>query len=351
MTSWKKYTKSIIIHDKLFLSNDINKINLDFFPTWEKENFLFIKEWINDLDYLKVNTSGSTGIPKSLKIDKTVFVFSALNTGTFFKLKNNNKALLCLPANYIAGKMMIVRAFVLGLNLHWQKPSSCPEINEKYDFVAMTPMQIESVLKKNKTSVNNIKTLILGGAPLNEYIKSNIQNIDTKIFETYGMTETVSHIALKRVNGFSENNYFKVLSGIEIETDNRNCLIATSKGLNIDNLISNDIIKIKNETQFKWLGRADNVINSGGIKLIPEQIEAKLKPYISNEFFIFGIKDSLLTEVPAILIEGEKTINLSLLHKYLHRYEIPKKIFLLSDFSRTDSGKIKRQESIKKIIQ
>lgn len=349
MSSWKKYIDSINLSGNLYSRTDLLNLNINDKPKWELSYYSFINEWINDDNYIIVYTSGSTGQPKKIKIHKDTFVSSALNTGKYLELKPDDKALLCLPGEYIAGKMMIIRSFVLKLNLIWQKPSSIPIIDQNYDFSAMTPMQLQKVIDSDKSKIERINKLIIGGAPINDVILNLIRDLRTSMFETYGMTETASHIALKALNGKHKSEYFSVLEGINVSKDDRNCLKLESPYLLIDELISNDIIELKNDKQFKWLGRIDNVINSGGIKLIPEQIEKKLKDYIPNDFFVFGIKDELLTEVPALIIESNMDLDIEQLSKYLSKYEIPKKVFYTEAFIRTASGKIKRKETIKRI--
>ena len=351
MELWKKYRDSLILNDEIFLADRLNSAKITSQPNWSKSYWEFIKDWISDDNYLNVHTSGSTGTAKALLIHKNVFIASALNTGKYLSLKKGDKALLCLPGNYIAGKMMIVRAFVLRLNLHLQKPSSLPIINTKYNFVAMTPMQVQKLIESNKKSIDFIDKLIIGGAPVNDFISENLADVKSQAFETYGMTETVSHIALKSLNGVDKSEFFTLLSGIKIDTDQRNCLIVSSKNLMLKNLVSNDIVQLKNNKQFKWLGRYDNVINSGGVKLIPEQIESKLKSLLKSEFLIFGIKDKLLSTVPAIAIEGSARTDGIDFSKVLNKYEIPKIIYYLKSFIRTKSGKIKRKETINQLLK
>jgi len=344
MRNWKEYSNSITINGKLYTSEQLLSLNISSFPEWEKLFFNFIFEWLNEEEYITVKTSGSTGSPKSIKISKITFVNSALNTGNYLNLNKKDTALLCLPGNYIAGKMMIVRAFVIGYDLHWQKPSSTPIIDEKYSFSAMTPMQLQNILKSNKTSINKIDKLIIGGAPANKELIDKVSTLDTKIFETYGMTETASHIALKKLN--EKSDFFEVLDGINISIDQKHCLTISSKYLNIDDLTTNDLVEIKNKKFFKWLGRIDNVINSGGIKLIPEQIEAKLNSIIDNKFFIFAEKHPLLSQSVALVIESKDSIDLNHLKNILTKYEIPKNIYYLENFAFTDSGKINRRQTI-----
>ena len=164
----------------------------------------FLKQWLDQSKTITLNTSGSTGVPKTITMQKQAMVNSAIATGVYFNLKPKQRALLCLPAHYIAGKMMLVRAIVLGLELDSIEPKSNLEIdiNKQYQFTAMVPMQLE----KNINKLNNIKTLIVGGAKVSSVLQSNLQTLKTAIFETYGMTETVSHIAVKQLNCFKSDN-------------------------------------------------------------------------------------------------------------------------------------------------
>ena len=342
---WKKYITELHLNGKKYNIRDLLSENKSSLEKWQQEYLVFLREWTSVSETIIVKTSGSTGKPKSIKIHKDTFVNSALNTGNFFELKAGDTALLCLPGTYIAGKMMFVRSMVSGLELYWQKPGSTPEIDRDYDFCAMTPMQLENILNKNKDNLNKIKKLIIGGAPVNDEILSKIDDLDTQIYETYGMTETVSHIALKRINGDEKSEYFTTLENIRIGIDDRSCLVLSNSNLGTGTIQTNDLIELKDESHFKWLGRADNIINSGGIKLIPEQIEKKMKPFIKNDFFIFGIDDDKYGQLPALAFESaQKDIvpDFSVLSKY----EVPKKIFYFEKFIKTASGKINRKATI-----
>ena len=181
--------------------------------------FEFLKEWTDKSSAITLQTSGSTGLPKKLQMSKSKMILSAKRTGEFLKLQPKDKALCCLPINYIAGKMMIVRALVLGLDLHLAKPSKNPlkGLSSRFDFVAFTPYQLEYSLDQ----LNNIKTLIVGGGPINEKTKKSLYKSNTDIYETFGMTETVSHIALKHISKGEKE--FKALKGVWFETEN-DCL-------------------------------------------------------------------------------------------------------------------------------
>lgn len=317
----------------------------------------FLKDWLDESDTISVQTSGSTGTPKQVNIKKQAMVNSALATGVFFNLKSGNIALLCLPSHYIAGKMMLVRALVLGLELDVVEPTLELEFNLEipYDFCAMIPLQLQKTLRKCK----NIKTIIVGGAPLSNTLKRRIKNIDSNVYETYGMTETVTHIALKKVNNILPvqdkstkiytEPYFKTLPNITISRSKNDCLIIDAPLLNPNKIITNDIVNIYNETEFEWLGRFDNVINTGGIKVFPEQIEKKLQPEIKQRFFIASEADSALGHIIILLLESNSnTLNKNVFNG-LGKYEKPKKIYAVKHFEETASGKIQRKKTLKKI--
>ena len=346
---WKKYITQLKLNGKIINIQELLSKNKPDIDNWQYSHFDFLKKWISDQETIQVKTSGSTGNPKIIKIHKDTFVHSALNTGNFFHLKSGNKVLLCLPGTYIAGQIMLVRALVLGLDLYWQKPTSTPAINMNFDFCALTPMQLENILKKDKQSLNKIDKLIIGGAPVSNWILKEISDLNTQIYETYGMTETVSHIALKKINGIDKNDFFTTLPNIEIDIDNRSCLVLKKSNLKTAEIVTNDIIELKDNRHFKWLGRADNIINSGGIKLIPEKIEQKLRPFIENEFFIFAINDKKYGQLPAIVIENS-TEDIIPDFSTLDKYEIPKKIFYVKNFLKTTSGKIRRKDTLKLIL-
>ncbi|CAH8282129.1 O-succinylbenzoic acid--CoA ligase [Mariniflexile fucanivorans] len=321
---------------------------------YQKEigNFLF--SWLNEADFVEVKTSGSTGKPKSVRIKKDAMVNSALATGEFFNLEAGNKALHCLPTQFIAGKMMLVRAMILGLEIDIVEPTSKPifDYNKAYHFCAMIPLQLQNCLEK----CNSIKTIIVGGASVSNTLKEKIQNIETNVYETYGMTETVTHIALKKLNNFpslrggttkqSVKSYFKLLSNISISTDERDCLVINAPKLSEEKIITNDIVKIHSKTEFEWLGRFDNVINSGGLKLFPEQIEAKLHDKIPSRFFIASKPHDILGEQLILIIEENADYVSPADFSELDKHEKPKQTYTLKEFIETSSGKIHRQKTL-----
>lgn len=305
---------------------------------------LFLKNWFSDSKFMKVQTSGSTGTPKILDVEKDKMLNSAKMTCDFLELKEGNTALLCLPTEYISGKMMLIRAIERRMKLLIQTPSLFPleNITEEIDFCAMTPLQVQNSLDK----IHYIKKLIIGGASISESLKQQLiqKNPQTKIYETYGMSETLSHIALKSILPKREE-YFRILDGIKISQDQRGCLVINAPQLNNKTLITNDLIKLKNKREFKFLGRIDNIINSGGIKISPESLEDWIKKFTPNELVLIGIPDINLGEKLVLVLEGEEGLNLKshiLQLPFEKKYLKPKEIIFIEKIPRTPNNKIDR---------
>ena len=297
----------------------------------------FLSDWLNDNDQINLKTSGTTGIPKKIKVDKKAMILSAQNTGKYFNIMSGDNALLCLPIKYIAGKMMIVRAIVLGLDLHVIKPSSFPinKLSQNFDFVAMTPFQLEKTINY----VHKIKCLIIGGSPVNENLRKKIINKTSGVFETYGMTETVSHIAVKNLS--VGEKFFESIPGISFK-DNVGCLEINAPFISKTPILTNDKVELLSATQFKWVGRNSHTINSGGIKFSPENIERALSNYYTQPFIISSIPDSILGEKIVIVFEKKIPAEPKKYFSQLNKHQRPKEVFFLTKFERTN-GKINRQ--------
>ena len=311
---------------------------------YEKELGEFLLDWLDDKETIQLTTSGTTGAPKIITIKKEAMVYSAIATGNFFDLHPQDKALLCLSARYIAGKMMIVRAMMLGLELDIIAPSSHLDDvvpNKSYDFVAIVPLQAENSLDK----LNQFKKIIIGGAKVSDDLALKLNSVNAKIYETYGMTETITHIAAKRIG----ETYFNTLEHVTITIDDRKCLVIDAPSITNEKIVTNDIVEIHNEKQFKWLGRYDNVINSGGVKLFPEQIETKLASKIANRFFITGLPDAILGTKVVLIIEGEVQEIDAVIFDSLDKFEKPKEILFLPEFVETETKKVNRLQTLKKI--
>ena len=321
--------------------NDLCRVAYSFIKEgddYEKSVGDFILDWFDQKPYLELNTSGTTGTPKNIRIEKQAMVNSALATGDFFHLSPGDKALHCLPTKFIAGKMMFVRSFILGLDMDFVAPSSHPMQNNdsKYDFVAMVPLQAQNSLAELK----NVKKMIVGGAKMSKSLEKSLSKLKIEAYETYGMTETITHIAAKKIG----ENYFTTLPEIKVSQDDTNCLVIDAPKISSQNIVTNDLVELINENQFGYLGRIDNVINSGGIKLIPEQIEDKLSHKIHSRFFVTGIQDPVLGEKLIMVIEGDKQDLDESTFNELDKYEKPKEVFYVSKFIETSSGKIRRKE-------
>ena len=318
---------------------------------FEEKVISFLQEWFSDSETVSVQSSGSTGKPKIFEVEKRRMLNSARMTCDFLGLKEGNSALLCLPVQYISGKMMLVRAIERKLKVIISEPSSAPEISENVEFCAMTPLQVQNSLDK----IHFIKNLIIGGATVSEKLKNEISttlqfsNSPIRIFETYGMSETLSHIALKQISPIQEE-YFKILNDVEISVDDRNCLRIFAPKLNPEILQTNDIVELLNDKQFRFLGRFDNVINSGGVKIFAEELENLVKKRIDRDLVFLGKTDETLGERLVLIIEGNEDGNLKSQIsnlKFENRFHIPKEILFLEKFPRAENGKILRKEILK----
>ncbi|SFT86523.1 O-succinylbenzoic acid--CoA ligase [Algoriphagus locisalis] len=353
---------------QLTFDNHIFQTKKDFeidtadFPDFAKAAIQFCKDWISGQKIFEQQTSGSIGTPKRIEISRDQMIASAKATQGFFETDENTTLLCCLDPNYIAGKMMLVRAMVWNAKTELIEPKSNPllELNEIPDFVAMVPLQVDSCIqdKTSREKLKKIKHLIIGGAPISSGLREKLITNEIQAFQTYGMTETVSHIALAKIE--AGELIYRTLPGVEIGTDDRNAIWVKSAASNNELVQTNDAVDTIDQHSFHWLGRVDFVINSGGVKLHPELLEAKAEAiihrfYPNSAFFFFGMKDDKLGEKLCMAIESTNDTkeNLLQLKKALvldvDRYEVPKNTFIIPAFSRTKSGKINRPKTIERI--
>lgn len=313
---------------------------------FEKEMGDFLLEWTNERAVVEVRTSGSTGAPKIVIIKKDAMVASAISTGNFFSLEPGDTCLHCLPTHFIAGKMMLVRAMILGLEVTTVEPLSRPifDIDKTFDFCAMVPLQLENTIN----ATNNIKKLIVGGAAVPKSLVTAVQKLKTEVYETYGMTETITHIAAKRLNGKTKSKYFTTLPGVLLTQDERNCLVIKAPYLSSEPVITNDIVELISEHEFKWLGRADFVINVGGLKVHPEEIESKLRDHFQSRIIITSEHDSKLGEHVVMIVESEPFEISKSVFEDLEKFEVPKSIYFISKFVEKTPGKIQILETLNK---
>jgi len=350
----QKYSE-LSMQGRLYSSGELKALSAKMIgnaeiPEWEKAIYRFIGEWLNNAEYVEVKTSGSTGVPKKLKISKARMIASAMATNHFFDLKAGKEALLCLSADYIAGKMMLVRAFVGGFALDYCQPSANALLKNKkqYDFTAVVPMQVETTLKTNIAAFERVRTYIVGGAALRTDLIEHLYALPSVFWSTYGMTETITHVALQVLNGKRKTDYYQALEGVKFDKDARSCLRILAPRLSDEAIQTNDLVDLINEQQFRFLGRADFVINSGGIKLFPEQLEQKISLLLTEKYAFSSVKDMRLGEKLVLVVEGklaeEKKQKLLIeMHSFLTSYEQPKAIYCIKMLPVTLNDKIDRK--------
>lgn len=317
----------------------------------------FLDNWFDNTTTITAYTSGSTGAPKEIKLNKCDMQASAVVTNAHFNINTDSTLLLSLSANYIAGMMMIVRWLTAGCNLISVPPTQNPlqNITTPITFAAFVPMQIEAILSDPQTAakLNSVDTIIIGGAPLNSATELKLKNYKTSVFATYGMTETLSHVAVRCISQpndyYQSNDYYQAVGKTTFATDSRSCLVITTPHLLQQTFITNDIVELIDNKQFRWVGRYDNVINSGGVKISPEEIENLLANQISARFYISKLPDALLGEKMILVIEGEplsatnELILLRYCNENLPKYKSPKEIIYIPMFAETLTGKVKRE--------
>lgn len=333
--------ESVIIEGTVYGKDDLWKIAA--LPEADEAFVSFLKEWFSDSECVVAHTSGSTGEPKFISLQKNVMRESAKRTNAFFSLKNGDTILMCLSAAYIAGKMMVVRAIVGGLNLFLQCPSSLPKIERHYNIASMVPMQISSMIEKGEAeTINRLDYLLVGGASLRVDCVEYLSRLSVRTYLSFGMTETVSHVALARLTTGAEMVY-NALPDVTFDQDERSCLVINAPCINVEGMVTNDIVSLHSPTSFSWIGRYDNVINSGGIKVFPEQIERKISRLMPCEFYVSSKPDSLLGRRVVLVVESDRCDGLiEKLRPVLSRYELPREVICMDKFERTKSGKIKR---------
>ncbi len=312
---------------------------------WWQRIVEFLENWADDSPKLKLKTSGSTGKPKTIEVNKTHLWVSAKKTCEFFNLQPNSTGLLCLSADYIAGQMMLVRALYSGMDLLCVEPAGNPvkKLESTIDFCAMVPLQVQQSLE-TPGKFKLIKQLIIGGGAVHSALIAELKKLPVKVFETFGMTETLSHIALKQLAPITAQA-FTTLPGIRLFVSDKNCLQISYPELGIHALETNDMVVLHASNSFTWLGRLDFVINSGGIKIHPESVEKLLEPLIHRPFCLIGKPNEKLGEKAVLVLEGEAFDPVDLMQQIkqlLPKYQYPKEIRFINEFPRTDSRKIKR---------
>lgn len=331
------------------LDTIVDQLSSSDLPDWMEQHLNFLKKY-NSFDEFEITTSGTTGAPKIILVTKLQMQISATATLKFFNLKQGMTCFLCLSSEYIAGKMMLVRAIIGRLKVTLTQPTSEPSkyINQLYDFIPLVPTQAKELLSTGKREF--INTLLIGGGQVERSITDLLEGCKVEIFESFAMTETLSHFAIKRINP-APQNFFTTLPGFKISASEEMELILLENELTDAPIYSKDIIEFIDEVHFRWLGRSDNLINSGGIKIIPEIVEEKLKKSIPNRaFFVGGVPHIKFGQEVNLFVEGSDFELSPSIFDELDKFQIPKKTLFIKEFSRTSSGKIKRSASIQKTL-
>lgn len=336
----------------------------------------FLSEWNNDSDRVLVHTSGSTGKPKPMMVEKKRMLNSARITCDFLGLKPGDSALLCMSLDYIAGKMVVVRSIERHLHLISVSPSGHPlkdidlkDVNGEITFAAMVPMQVYNTLQvpEERERLTHIRHLIIGGGAIDASLEKELQALpgNIAIWSTYGMTETLSHIALRRINGVEASEWYQPFDSVKISQTEEGCLVIDAPLVCAETLVTNDIVEIESyiynkveKLRFRIKGRKDNVICSGGIKIQIEEVEALLKPYLEKPFMLAKKKDEKFGEIAVLLTEDEDLKNVEATIRRLlsgksddsnnssesksHKYWIPREYLHVDHLPLTETGKPKR---------
>ena len=328
----------------------------------------FLSEWNNDSDRVLVHTSGSTGKPKPMMVEKKRMLNSARITCDFLGLKPGDSALLCMSLDYIAGKMVVVRSIERHLHLISVPPSGHPlkDVDEEITFAAMVPMQVYNTLQvpEERERLSRIRHLIIGGGAIDAALEQELQSLpgDIAIWSTYGMTETLSHIALRRINGDEASEWYQPFDSVRISQTEEGCLVIDAPQVCAETLVTNDIVEIEpyiynkvEKLRFRIKGRKDNVICSGGIKIQIEEVETLLKPHLEKPFMLAKKKDGKFGEIAVLLTEDEDIKKVEATVRRLlsdesekssdhkkYKYWIPKEFLYVEHLPLTETGKPKR---------
>lgn len=327
---------------------------ISYFSTEQKEEIdTFLSILRDNTISIRCKTSGSTGTPKEIDLSKKALVASAQNSIDFFKLKSKQSAILCMSVDFIAGKMMLVRAMVAGLHLKvFPVSSNLSKLIVAADFIALFPKQLRGLLQTSNgiRILQESKYILVGGAPIPSEIEGVLKSHKISIYQSYGMTETVTHVALKRT-GHQSEDFYRAINGVSF-SKNDGCLVIEYPKILDTAITTNDLVELVNTFTFKWLGRIDFIINTGGFKVSPEQLEAKLSTVLKCTFMVTGIKDDEFGERIGLVIKSAPPIvgiEKETFKKILHPFEIPKSYVCIHEFSQTSNGKLDRVKTAAKI--
>lgn len=340
---------------------------------YEAEALAFCRAWLSGQTTFTLHTSGSTGAPKPIILTRTQMQASAHLTGQTLGLQPGDTALVCLNIRYVAGIMMLVRGLELGLPMTLIEPAGNPlaafdPTTDRFAFTAFVPLQLQTILETSPEKLpilNAMKAILIGGAATSPALEKALQVITAPVHATYGMTETVSHIALRRLNGPIASDVFTALLGVELGTDERGCLHITAAATNFERVQTNDVVELADTMHFRLLGRADRIINSGGVKIQPEQVEQVIQNVLSDSglslektssrLFVVGLPDERLGQRIVVFLENQAihptqwaSIQTAV-RSQLGTYAVPKEFVTVGKFAETPTGKVDQKATIAQI--
>lgn len=314
--------------------------------------YAFLARWFSSSTFMEVQTSGSTGVPKRIKVEKTLMIRSAVRTCEFLGLKSEDTALLCMDMRYIGAMMMVVRALVADMRLVVRQATGNPlrGVNERIDFLSVVPMQLFNTLQvaDEWECMISIPYIIIGGGMVDKKMCDALKDVEGKVYSTYGMTETLSHIALRKINGSDASECFLPLRGVDVSLSQQNTLVIKDNFLGGKEFVTNDVGEVFDDGSFVISGRVDNVINSGGIKIQIEKDEILLAPYIDGLFALSALPDVRLGEALVLLVEDRCEMKnedlMEIGRRCLPRYHEPKHIIRVKEIPMVGNSKIDRTE-------
>ncbi len=328
----------------------------------------FCRAWLRGEERFELQTSGSTGAPKPVELTRRQMEASARATAAALRLQPGDRSLACLPTRFIAGRMMLVRGLVLGLQSTLVAPAADPLADlpphAAFDFTALVPLQLQTLLEgppDRLARLNVARAILVGGAPVSAKLAQDLQAVGAPIYHTYGMTETATHVALRRLNGAQPEECFTLLPGVQARLDARGCLALRGPMIEDGWLQTNDLVELESDGRFRWLGRADLVVNTGGVKVAVEPLEeelAQLLPelggtwWMGRRSFVGGLPDARLGQLLVLVVEDEAVAEadaetlLAALRERLGPYRAPRRLLTAPHFALTPTGKLDRPATL-----
>lgn len=355
------YRNTILLNDReVSIGQHIQR---DVWDDYEEGVIRFINEWLSGQESFGLQTSGSTGKPKLIEVPRRRMEASARATVSYLQISAPTPVTLCIDARYIGGKMQLVRALTHNLPLQIVAPKSDIAASLSgvpgLGLISLVPLQLYQLLDQQSDLLNRATAVLVGGAPLQDQYIDKLATVKAPVYHTYGMTETVSHIALKRLNDDQASTSFQLLNGVRVRTDERGCLVVNAEVTDHKDVVTNDVVELTGPYSFVWKGRFDNVVNSGGVKLFPEEMDKMIERYMHSmvpgrQFFCIGVPDKLLGQKLVLCIEGETVMPeaqiLDDLKKLLPPFHSPRQIHFFNEFASTGPGKIDKMKTIQSVL-